>query len=76
MMRHKGNDDLPSDPPAHPLDGFDFVQFEAELAKRFAKELDKAVPGLMPVAREKIITAHDKALVQALLLCAPLGVVS
>lgn len=57
-------------------DGFDFVKFETELATRFTRELDKAVPGLMPVAREKIITAHDKAIVQALVACAPAGVVS
>ena len=69
--------DMPPDPqPKLMPEGFDFVQFEEELRKRFTRELDKAVPGLMPIAREKIITAHDKALVQALLVCAPVGVVT
>lgn len=52
---------------------FDFMKFEDELGKRFAAELQKAVPDLTPVAREKIITAHDKAMVFALLAAAPPG---
>lgn len=66
---------MPEEPKLLP-DGFDFVKFENELAARFTRELDKAVPDLKPVARERIITAHDKALVQALLVCAPIGVVT
>jgi hypothetical protein len=65
---------MPTDPPV--FGGFDFVKFEHELATRFTRELDKAAPDLQAVARERIITAHDKALVQALLLCAPDGVVT
>jgi hypothetical protein len=69
--------DMPPDPRNHLLpEGFDFVKFEDELAKRFTAELDKAQPTLTAIAREKIITAHDKALVQALLVCAPIGAVT